>query len=75
MSPLQMFLPASEPARSEALAMLKKTHHLPRHLVRGIARGAGGKRAIAASIELQQDQQQSLPSHEDRLPDARQQLG
>ena len=49
MSALHMFLPASEPARSEALALLQKTHHVPRHLVRGLARGAtlGSKRALA----------------------------
>jgi len=37
MSVLHMFLPVCEPARSEALAQLRKTHHLPRHLVKGIA--------------------------------------
>ena len=56
MSSLQKFLPASEPARSEALAQLKKTHHVPRHLVRGVARGAFGKQASA----VQQDQQQEI---------------
>jgi hypothetical protein len=61
MSPLQMFLPASEPARSEALAMLQKTHRLPRHLVRGIARGAGSKRGQADAAEPQQMEQQSAP--------------
>ncbi|PIF73683.1 hypothetical protein CLU95_0781 [Variovorax sp. 54] len=38
MSALHMFLPVSEPARSEALALFIKTHHVPRHLVRGISR-------------------------------------
>ncbi len=37
MSSLHMFLPACEPARSETLAKLLKTHHVPRHLVKGIA--------------------------------------
>ncbi|WPG35726.1 hypothetical protein [Variovorax sp. EBFNA2] len=37
MSALHMFLPVSEPARSEALAQFIKTHHIPRHLVRGIS--------------------------------------
>ncbi|HEY2257868.1 MAG TPA: hypothetical protein VGI11_19700 [Variovorax sp.] len=58
MSPLQMFLPASEPARSEALAALQRSHHLPRHLVRGIARGAGAKRALAASASTEQMEQE-----------------
>jgi hypothetical protein len=71
MSPLQMFLPASEPARSEALAALQKNRHLPRHLVRGIARGASGKRAMAeASAQMEQ---QLPPSHEAR--DAFRQFG
>lgn len=38
MSALHMFLPVCEPARSEALALFIKTHHVPRHLVRGISR-------------------------------------
>lgn len=38
MSALHMFLPVSEPARSEALAQFIKTHHVPRHLVRGTSR-------------------------------------
>jgi len=38
MSSLQKLLPACEPARSEALALLAKAHHIPRHLVKGIAR-------------------------------------
>ena len=49
-----MFLPASEPARSEALALLQKTHHIPRHLVRGIVRGAAGKRAAIAQAQVEQ---------------------
>lgn len=63
MSALHMFLPASEPARSEALAQLKKTHHVPRHLVRGIARGDLGKRGLAISNEVPQVQQEA-PSQE-----------
>ncbi|WP_082548785.1 hypothetical protein [Variovorax sp. Root473] len=38
MSALHMFLPVCEPARSEALAQFIKTHHVPRHLVRGTSR-------------------------------------
>ncbi|WP_076998285.1 hypothetical protein [Variovorax sp. KK3] len=38
MSSLQKVLPACEPARSQALALLAKTHHVPRHLVKGIAK-------------------------------------
>ncbi len=63
MSALHMFLPASEPARSEALAQLKKTHHVPRHLVRGIARGDLAKRGLAVSNEVPQVQQEA-PSQE-----------
>jgi hypothetical protein len=60
MSALHMFLPASEPARSEALAQLKKTHHVPRHLVRGIARNeSSGKRGLAVSQESPQSQQEA----------------
>jgi hypothetical protein len=59
MSALHMFLPASEPARSEALAQLKKTHHVPRHLVRGIARSDLGKRGLAMSDEIPQSQQEA----------------
>jgi hypothetical protein len=54
MSSLQKLLPACEPARSEALALLAKAHHLPRHLVKGIA-----KRGLAAAGIPQQEQQQS----------------
>ncbi|VTU40219.1 hypothetical protein H4CHR_05013 [Variovorax sp. PBS-H4] len=52
MSSLQKLLPACEPARSEALALLAKAHHLPRHLVKGIAR-----RGLAA-VGMPQHQQQ-----------------
>ncbi|MDM0012460.1 hypothetical protein QTH87_08445 [Variovorax sp. J22P168] len=61
MSPLQMFLPASEPARSEALAHFLKTHQLPRHLVRGLARGGIGKRGGDGVVQ-QMQQQQEVPS-------------
>ena len=63
MSTLHMFLPASEPARSEALAQLKKTHHVPRHLVKGTARGDLGKRGLVISHEILQSQQEA-PSEE-----------
>jgi hypothetical protein len=62
MSSLHMFLPASEPARSEALALLQKTHRLPRHLVRGIVPGAFGKRAAALPTGPDQVQQQTCDS-------------
>lgn len=65
-----MFLPASEPARSEALALLKKTHHLPRHLVRGIVPGIG-KRATAPV----QDQQQTFGPSDPLPPDPQVQVG
>ena len=65
MSSLQMFLPASEPARSEALARLKRTHHLPRHLVKGLARGETGGQGLAESTGIPQIQQQ-VPSSESR---------
>jgi hypothetical protein len=58
MSSLQMFLPATEPARSEALAQLKRTHHVPRHLVKGVARGEAGRRGLAESAGMPQSQQQ-----------------
>ncbi|MGJ7508340.1 hypothetical protein [Variovorax sp. GT1P44] len=67
MSALHMFLPASEPARSEALAQLKKTHHVPRHLVRGIARGDLGKRALAISDDVPQVQQEAPPQEPQSL--------
>jgi len=66
-----MFLPASEPARSEALALLQKTHRLPRHLVRGIVPGAFGKRAAALATGPEQEQQQSF----DTPPEAQIQTG
>lgn len=55
MSSLQKLLPACEPARSEALALLAKAHHLPRHLVKGIARRG---LAVDGAPQLQQEQQQ-----------------
>jgi hypothetical protein len=54
MSTLQKLLPACEPARSEALALLAKAHHIPRHLVKGIA-----KRGLSAVGMPQQQQQGS----------------
>ncbi|MDM0077127.1 hypothetical protein QTH90_22150 [Variovorax sp. J2P1-59] len=69
MSSLHMFLPASEPARSEALAQLKKTHHLPRHLVRGIARADLGKRGLAAVSDEVPQAQQEAPVPEQQPPD------
>jgi hypothetical protein len=59
MSALQMFLPASEPARSEALEQLRRTHHIPRHLVRGIGRKTHGEPAPIAFIGPMQSQQQA----------------
>lgn len=50
MSALHMFLPVSEPARSETLAQLLKTHHIPRHLVRGIALRKQAEREAAARL-------------------------
>jgi len=67
MSSLQMFLPASEPARSEALAKLQRTHHLPRHLVKGIARGESGRRTIVAAGVPQS--QQAIPDPDLTAPD------
>ncbi|GAA4336656.1 hypothetical protein GCM10023165_14090 [Variovorax defluvii] len=55
MSSLQKLLPACEPARSEALALLAKAHHLPRHLVKGIARRGV---AVDGVPPLHQEQQQ-----------------
>ncbi|WP_155419612.1 hypothetical protein [Variovorax paradoxus] len=52
MSALQMFLPASEPARSEALEQIRKTHHLPRHLVRGPGRRGPG--VLVGPLQSQQ---------------------
>jgi hypothetical protein len=59
MSVLQMFLPASEPARSEALEQFRRTHHLPRHLVRGIGRKTQGEPGPIAFIGPVQSQQQA----------------
>ena len=59
MSSLHMFLPASEPARSEALAQLQKTHHIPRHLTRGIARRGLGERGSVVQTDPSQIQQQA----------------
>ena len=56
MSVLQMFLPASEPARSEALELLRKTHHLPRHLVRAVGRKGPAPIAIVGPVQAQQQQ-------------------
>lgn len=59
MSVLQMFLPASEPARSEALEYIRRTHHLPRHLVRGIGRrglGESGPGSLVGPVQRQQQQ-------------------
>lgn len=61
MSALHMFLPVSEPARSEALAQLIKTHHVPRHLVRGIARRHGNECGPPAPVRVSQGLQQALP--------------
>lgn len=70
-----MFLPASEPARSEALALLQKTHRVPRHLVRGIVPGAFGKRASAIAVAPAQVQQQSFDAPVLLPPDAQVQAG
>jgi hypothetical protein len=59
MSVLQMFLPVSEPARSEALEQLRRTHHLPRHLVRGIGRRTQGEPGPVAFVGPMQGQQQA----------------
>ena len=63
MSSLQKLLPACEPARSEALALLAKAHHLPRHLVKGIA-----KRGLAVGGAPQQEQQQQAPVQAPQVP-------
>jgi len=74
MSALQMFLPASEPARSQALADLQRTGRLPRHLVRGIARGA--KRGL----QMQQQQMEgpqpivTREQQEEQFPGTRRQF-
>jgi len=63
-----MFLPVCEPARSEALAQLIRTHHVPRHLVKGIAirnRGACGPAAPVDAPQqqsLQQAQESQAPA-------------
>ncbi|WP_436300852.1 hypothetical protein [Variovorax paradoxus] len=62
MSVLQMFLPASEPARSEALELIRRTHHLPRHLVRGTGRrslGESGPGPLVGPVQSQQQQASS----------------
>jgi hypothetical protein len=59
MSVLQMFLPVSEPARSEALEQLRRTHHLPRHLVRGIGRRTQGEPGPIPFVGPMQSQQQA----------------
>jgi hypothetical protein len=71
MSSLQKLLPACEPARSEALALLAKAHHLPRHLVKGIAR-----RGLAAvGVPQHQQQQQQETAQGPQPPDAPLQTG
>ena len=67
MSSLQKLLPACEPARSEALALLAKAHHLPRHLVKGIARR--GLAAVGVPQQPQQQQQQE-PAQGPQSPEA-----
>ncbi|TWD91306.1 hypothetical protein FB547_101991 [Variovorax beijingensis] len=59
MSVLQMFLPASEPARSEALELIRRTHHLPRHLVRGTGRRGLGESGPGLLVGPVQSQQQA----------------
>jgi len=60
MSVMQMFLPASEPARSEALAQFLKTHHIPRRLVRGLGhKDLGEQTGPAALVGPMQRQQQA----------------
>jgi len=59
MSALHMFLPACEPARSEMLAQLVKTHHVPRHLVKGIVPRSHGARIETTSADAPQGQQQA----------------
>ncbi|WP_432730692.1 hypothetical protein [Variovorax sp. W6] len=69
MSVLHMFLPVCEPARSEALAQLRKTHHLPRHLVKGIAIKHHDTGEPAAAPDAQQAQQQAqTPPKETQAP-------
>ena len=60
MSVMHMFLPASEPARSEALAQFLRTHHIPRRLVRGLGRkDLGEQTGPAALVGPPQRQQQT----------------
>ncbi|SCX74178.1 hypothetical protein [Variovorax sp. EL159] len=59
MSVLHMFLPACEPARSEVLAQFIKTHHVPRHLVKGIARRNRSDPEPTDSAGALQEQQQA----------------
>jgi hypothetical protein len=68
MSSLQKLLPACEPARSEALALLAKAHHLPRHLVKGIARR--GLAAVGVPQHPQPQQQQQGPEKGPQTPEA-----
>ena len=70
MSSLQKLLPACEPARSEALALLAKTHHVSRHLVKGIA-----KRGLTATGVPERQQQQQEPAPTANSPQAPHQLG
>ncbi|MDQ0589224.1 hypothetical protein [Variovorax paradoxus] len=64
MSVLQMFLPASEPARSEALELIRRTHHLPRHLVRGTGRRGLGESGPGLLVGPVQSQQQASSPQE-----------
>ncbi|VTU36089.1 hypothetical protein H6CHR_04612 [Variovorax sp. PBL-H6] len=68
MSSLQKLLPACEPARSEALALLAKAHHLPRHLVKGIA--SRGLAAVGVPQHQQQLPQQPEPVPSPKSPEA-----
>ncbi|WP_240651493.1 MULTISPECIES: hypothetical protein [unclassified Variovorax] len=70
MSVLHMFLPVCEPARSEALAQLRRTHHLPRHLVKGIAlkHHVESEPAVPADASQVQQQAQALPQQESQAP-------
>ncbi|VTU33970.1 hypothetical protein [Variovorax sp. RA8] len=68
MSSLQKLLPACEPARSEALALLAKAHHLPRHLVKGIA--GRGLAAVGMPQHPHQQQHQQEPAQGPQSPEA-----
>ncbi|MGJ7503239.1 hypothetical protein ACSFBF_22985 [Variovorax sp. ZT5P49] len=71
MSSLHMFLPVCEPARSEALAQLIRTHHVPRHLVKGIAIRNRSACGPAAPVDApQQQSQQQAPVQESQVPAA-----